>query len=215
MKSTNNRCLRGSTGERLKQLRIMNGFVRKMDLARHANVPIRALSLLEKGSTKNSRYLTQLAKALNTNIAYLLTGEHSIPSYTLLKPFAVAPLLHWHQVEKWIQGADMQQVHEKVQLYTIQHECHKALALRIEDDSMINDFKMGDIVIFDAEPKRLFKENDYILVLIEQSNVPIMRKYIVVNDQPFLKPLNPIYSTLPLDASVKVIGTLLAYQRSV
>jgi transcriptional regulator with XRE-family HTH domain len=72
-------------GSRVRQLREARGWS-QAELAAHLpNVKQQSIDQLEKGKVARPRFLPELAYALNTTVAWLLTGEESLSSAPLLE----------------------------------------------------------------------------------------------------------------------------------
>jgi len=61
-------------GSRIKQIRIVNGITQDQ-LAERAGITKQAISLLERGESKKTFYLVEIAAALGTTAEYLKTGK--------------------------------------------------------------------------------------------------------------------------------------------
>ncbi|WP_275790490.1 XRE family transcriptional regulator [Pararhizobium gei] len=85
-----------SLGARVKAKRLEMGWS-QMDLARRVGVSQQAINNLEGGQTNKSRYIAELARALDTTVDYLLDGDSSVPKQAA----SVEPtIIHFNDLPK-------------------------------------------------------------------------------------------------------------------
>ena len=96
---------------------------------------------------------------------------------------------------------------------------NKKFAIVVEDESMLPDFKPGDVAIVD--PTIQPEPGDFVVARFENENISTLRQYkpAGVNENGFdnieLAPTNEVWSSIYInsDSPGEVIGKVVSFQR--
>lgn len=211
----NNRCMR-DIGVQIRQRRTRLGWT-VQKLATLAEIDNGFLSKIETGKATGSwETYIKLAGALGVSVETLLTKKGNIEDAPL--DWRRIPVLSYAQAGRWAGGdgvPNSEDVRETV-MTDLEHP-PSTFAMRILDNSMEPDFRIGDIVVIDPTLKA--RAGDFVVAL-EESGVGMFLQYRkpTVNDQGVivyeLHPLNPIYEDLRSDRQrLTLLGVMVEHRR--
>lgn len=199
-------------GERLKQSRLKKGWSQQR-LAAASGASQQVINKLETGIVKASGYIVHLARALEVSPDWLQFGTVSpteINTYTSQQAIHLVPMITWSQMPSWRQMD--QAPSEFIPLFY--PATAQFFALRIYDEAMtamfgnVVSFREGDIIIVD--PDKTAKPKDYVIAVLPNQPLALLRQFQMVENQPSLKPLNPHYPSLSITDDVQLCGVVIA-----
>ncbi|MGX5834054.1 LexA family protein [Aeromonas piscicola] len=214
--------------ERIKARRTILGLTQEK-LAAKVGVTRVAVSHWERGEADpNGRYLNDLAAALGVTVDWLLTGsgdgpKQLIPGYHNVEPAVIhhgrrIPVLSYVQAGNWREMCEQATTFDGNVEYVSAGEeigpCGFGLWLR--GDSMLPQFKEGDLIIFD--PDEAPQPGDFV-VAKNGSDGATFKKYrprgIDENGQEVfeLVPLNDDYPSMHSDRQhIEIIGVMVEHR---
>ncbi len=122
------------------------------------------------------------------------------------------PLLTGQEIVNWIQKPNRSLLQRKVQYIKTNLKLNKhAFAMEVKNDFMESprglSFPCGCIVI--ADPELPLKNNNYIIICLENINAPFIRQIVQEGSRKYLKPLNPCYPIIELTTQNYMICGIL------
>lgn len=185
------------------------------ELAEKAGTTQQGIVSIESGRTKRPRNLLELARALQTDAAWLMDGgtfqtlaEVNTRKVPLISYVQAGALAHKSPIEAF-DGA-LEYIMTDLELSDF------AFALKVKGDSMEPDFKEGDVVIFDPEVQPYPGE---FVVAANDHHEATFKKYKPTGiglhgvDQFELTPLNPDYPVLrSTELPLRIIGTMVEHR---
>jgi len=196
--------------DRIKKRRLELGLT-QVELADIAGTTQQGIVSVESGRTKRPRYLHELAKALQCDPEYLLTGKEAgnvsfAGSYI---PGQRYPVLSKVQAGCW---------NEAVEAYTLKdidlwlesdaHIQGEAFWLEVDGDSMTAPVGLsipeGTFVLFDTG--RDPANGNLVIAKLTDSNEATFKKLIIDGGQRYLKGLNPAWPLVSINGNCRIIG---------
>lgn len=144
-------------------------------------------------------HLQESTSSYENNKVNLLTSHH------------VVPLLAWDMVKNWAETSDHYQPRSKEDLIpTLTVTGLQAFALRVVGDSMeaANGPSFCDGAIIIVDPDYTLTSGAFVVCGVDREKSPLFKQFIRDGDQCYLKPLNPRYPLIRLDASFKLYGVV-------
>lgn len=211
--------------DRLKKARKQSG-INQHELAQRIGVKQTSISDLERGKSKSTSFVTQMAHELGVSAMWLATGKGEMLERTVqAKPepsantsSVVQPIRYYrYPVVSSVQAgrfaecivpypAGMEDQHES----TDYEAKGAAFWLEVSGDSMTApagvspSIPAGTLVLVDtgieAEPGKL------VVAQLDKSNEATFKKLIVDGGQKYLKPLNPAYPLIPINGNCWILG---------
>jgi len=188
-------------------------------LAVKAGMSQQNVAWIEKGKSRETKYIVGIAKAFNIDPREL--SECQDITLLLKKiPKDHIPVLASNEIEEWIiNGAKNLNMDGEIRKFvknpvSYQQERKKIFALQVENDSMVStspgslSFTPGTILI--CEPMKKCNSGNYIIVKKNNESEPSFRKIIKDGDNLFIQPLNSIYQNLfqKLDENCSVLAVV-------
>ncbi|QGY29051.1 LexA family protein [Pantoea cypripedii] len=200
--------------DRVKSRRLELGLT-QTELAELAGTTQQGIVSIESGRTKRPRYILELAKALQTDVAWLQDGsafqtleQVSTRKIPLISYVQAGALSHQSPIEAFDGSFEYVMTDMDWSEYTF--------ALRIEGDSMEPDFKAGDIVVIDPEIEPAPGE---FVVASNGDHEATFKKYRPIGigmygvDSFELIPLNSDYPCLKsTEIPLKILGTMVEHR---
>lgn len=207
-------------GQRIKERR-KHLKLTQVDLARKMNgVSHAAISQWENDSTKpNAENLFELSIILNCDFSWLLRGnlkniKGSVAPYSPINEVRL-PIHDWSSLQELEKYNTQLVEHTGEYIMTEFKMSKKAFGLKIKDDSMVPEFKVGDIIIIDPDVSP--QAGEFVIAKYEENF--IFRKFKLDNDNFgelnnfVLVPLNNDYGKLySTNVKLKIIGTLIEHR---
>lgn len=201
-------------GERFKTARMEAGLSQKT-LGEILGVTAQNISKIEQGLVKHPSDIDKLSVILGKSKEYLLFGtpEHELKN--ILSAKKKIPVISWQQAINLDKLAlpltEIQGVKFMLNFHDFGEHC---FGLVIEDNIMSGhgspkSFMEGDVIVID--PKKEPENGKYVIYEEPGASKPGFKQYIVDGSRSFLKPINPQYPAIPVDASIKITGVVVAH----
>lgn len=201
-------------GDRVKSRRIELGLT-QTELAELAGTTQQGIVSIESGRTKRPRNILELAKALHTDVVWLMEGG----SFQTLEQINTRkiPLISYVQAGALCAGKPIEALDGNFEYVMTDIDWSEfTFALRIEGDSMEPDFKAGDIIVVDPEIDPAPGE---FVVASNGDHEATFKKYRPIGfgrngiDSFELVALNSDYPSLrSTDIPLKIIGTMVEHR---
>ncbi|RXA98543.1 MULTISPECIES: LexA family transcriptional regulator [Yersinia] len=202
-----------SLAERIKQRRLDLGLTQS-ELAELAGTTQQGIVSVETGRTKRPRYLHELAKALQCDPDYLLTGsEGSNVSFVgTHTPGYRYPVISSVQAGAWGEAIEAYSLKDiDLWLESDAHIQGDAFWLEVSGDSMTAPIGLsvpeGTFVLFDTG--REASNGNLVIAKMEDSNEATFKKLVIDGGQRYLKGLNPAWPLVPINGNCKIIGVAI------
>ena len=191
---------------RRKELRLS-----QVELSRRAGLSQTTIADIERGRNRKSRYLLQLAEALECSPEWLESGvgtmgrelASNISAGPVLR--GRVPVISWVQAGHAAEAIDLLQPGEGYDWIETDIPIHRhTFALRVNGDSMDPEFPAGTIVI--VEPEMEPNTGDYVIAKNGDGEATLK---MLMKDGPdwYLVPLNNRYPIKPL-SGYQIVGTV-------
>ena len=82
----------------------------------------------------------------------------------------------------------------------------QAFSLRVDGDSMEPEFPSGCVIFVEPQTEPL--SGDFVVVSLDDGHQATFKQLVLDGAQRYLKPLNPRYPIIPIDASARVCGVV-------
>lgn len=217
-------------GQRIKQERTAKGLTRKALAELTESMQISRINNYERGDrTPGPEEIKELARALEVSPAFLMCLSDDRQGKLKKSPGlgALIPVLDYIQAcdpAVCIEAMKNEGYSEKVDLIPVTAALSErigehAFALMVKDESMVPEFRVGDVLIVD--PGTVAKPGEYVVALVEGNTEVIVRKYkqltVSKNESEFeLIALNSDWANLCAEKGIKVliVGSLVSLNRS-
>lgn len=203
-----------SLANRVKTRRDALGLT-QTEAAEKAGIRQQSWASIEDGTTKKPRNIIGIAKALECDASWLMTGDniqslHEVNTRKL-------PLISYVQAGSLAHSVPITDCDGDFEyVLTDQNLSHHSFALKIEGDSMEPDFKSGDVIIIDPE---IEPHPGEFVVASNNDREATFKKYrpthIHANGSKHfeLVPLNSDYPTLNSEKMpLMIIGTMIEHR---
>lgn len=196
-----------SIGKRLKETRSKLDLSQK-DLAAISGVSQQTISNLESERNKGSVHAVKLAKALNVDPEWLVSGTPQAPRTTDASgapPAGQIPLLSWDQAADWplITGQPAKWVPSPDDIGP------NSYALDVSGDSMTSpgtpSIPSGATIIIDPETPA---QHGSLVIATLASGETVFRRLVIDGRSRYLEPLNPRYPMMEAPKDCQVIGSV-------
>lgn len=201
-------------GDRVKSRRIELGLT-QAELAELAGTTQQGIVSIESGRTKRPRNILEIAKALQTDVVWLMEGG-SFQTLAQINTRKI-PLISYVQAGALCAENPIEALDGNFEyVMTDMDWSEYTFALRIEGDSMEPDFKAGDIIVVDPEVEPTPGE---FVVASNGDHEATFKKYRPIGigmngiDSFELIPLNSDYPTLKsTEIPLKIVGTMVEHR---
>lgn len=218
-----------SLSQRIRASREYAGLTQK-ELADRVSISQTAVHKLECGRSQSSRRTVAISLACGVNPIWLETGqgdmlagiettsaiqgnkveESDVPYYrhSSSSVFRI-PVITWKDAGLINNPDDLPQKNTRnIWMPASRQLSRNAYALVVTGDSMENEFSEGDIIIVDP---LITPENKNFVIIRYAGEMEATFKQLVIDaGQRFLKPLNPRYPLIRMDASVEICGVVVS-----
>lgn len=203
-----------SLADRVKSRRNLLGLT-QTEAADKAGIRQQSWASIEDGKTKKPRNIISIAKALECDAGWLMTGDNIQPISEVNT--RKIPLISYVQAGNLAHSIPITDCDGSFEyILTDQDLSQDAFALRIQGDSMEPDFKSGDIVVIDPE---IAPNPGEFVVASNGDNEATFKKYrpthihIDGTEHFELVPLNDDYPILDSEkGSLIIIGTMIEHR---
>ena len=194
--------------ERIKKRRLQLDLT-QTEVAEAALTSQAALQKIESGITKNPRNLEKLAEALKTTPEFLRFGVGDMDNATVVASAGnYLPLISLVQAGAW---ADIQEVSPlDAELYPCPVKCSKqSFVVRVEGESMMPDFKSGDLLYVDPEAQA--ENGSYVIARLDDENQATFKQLIIDGNKKYLKALNPDWPNkfIEINGNCTIVGKVV------
>lgn len=217
-------------GQRIKRRR-EELLLDQVALAKRVGFSQPALSKLEDGKSERTRFLAELAKALNTSVEWLLTGKGEPSGQASQEPASnesdhnvenlpqsakAVPLISWVQAGAFCEAQDEYNVGDAEQWLScpVRHG-PRTYALRVRGESMRNpgskpSFEDGDIIFVD--PDLGANHKSLVITKLDESNEVTFKRLLIDGSSWFLEALNPSWPNriISIQKEAHICGVVIA-----
>ena len=204
-------------GERIAQKRRENNFSLR-ELARRLGVSPTTVTQWERDrNAPNGRNINDLAKLFNTTPTWILTGKDQNLSVNNVAEAPAQyntkslPVLSHVQAGAWTEALDYTTLGGEIEWEDAPKSASdRAFWLRVVGDSMTSatgtSITEGTLILVDPE---IPAENGKLVVAkLEGTDEATFKKLVIDAGMKFLKPLNPIYPTIPINGNCQIVGVV-------
>lgn len=204
-------------GERLKEAR-KKAQLSQVELAEKAGIKQATVSELERGASRSSGYIVQLANACGVSPEWLASGEESPDKQALFdsnvapapKLGGMAPLISWIQAGAFAESVI--ELNEDTEYYPRPlNASDQTFVLRVVGESMIDEYKPGTLIFVD--PERAATSGDDVVAALEGTGEATFKRFI---EDPatgkMLKALNSTWPNqfIPINGNCRIVGVVVA-----
>lgn len=163
--------------------------------------------------------LIKIAGVLRCGPEFLLNGFKASSSGIEIMPGlrqvdVPVPVLKWEELRNWKEikehfsmsisnGTPIETAAEGRQVIFTDNETAKYICARVEDEAMVSQnglpYSISPGMLVYADPSRPIKEGDIVLAFPEPSSRGVIRRYVLDNGKPVLKPLNNSFSRIEIN----------------
>ncbi|MGI2072152.1 LexA family protein [Shewanella baltica] len=122
------------------------------------------------------------------------------------------PVISYVQAGLWTEALEPCSVASSDEWYeTTERTGDNCFWLRVQGDSMTSpsgiSFPEGTLILIDAEKD--FQNGSFVVAKLTDINEATFKKLVIDAGQKFLRPLNTVYPTLPINGNCKIIGVVV------
>lgn len=157
----------------------------------------------KRGSYADTNLLVSIAHICQVTIDWILTGETALDSLSNI-PILTSPkaLLTWLKQNK----SDFYKRDKRVGFFLVDN----SMASRTINNNA--NFKSKDIIIISGN--KPVAPNNYVIATTPIKTSPILfRQLLLKKNKYLLKPLNKNYPIIPVEGSIKIVGTAVEQRR--
>jgi SOS-response transcriptional repressor LexA len=217
-----------SIGDRVRRAR-KHAKLTQEKLGKAVGLKQATISDLEKGDSRSSAYLAQIAHACGVDPYWLATGKGTMEpgtqdegaSYLVdsnVDPgpavTGLAPEISWVQAGSWTEVCYVEQDPDAVTWHPRVAGGDKTFVLRVVGDSMLPDYPPGRLIFIDPE-RSPENGDDVIAVLTETDEATFKRLVEEPGSGRMLKAINPAWhqTYIPINGNCRIIGVVVADMR--
>lgn len=224
-----------TVGERLRYARNMRGFSQEQ-LHDISGVKQGTISKLERGDSKRSTFIPQLAHALDCSPMWIAEGIGNPPTEipvgesrnefgyidtpdgTMVTDSVLVPLISWVQAgdfEEMSTPYEWDSAEKWVRCPEDNYDTH-TYALRVQGRSMEPEFNDGDVIFIDPGKVSHARNGSYVIVRMDDENTATFKELVIEGDRKYLKPLNPLWpsSVIEVNGNATIIGVVISRVKS-
>ena len=194
-------------------------------LARHLNVaPQRITDAIARGQIPDL-WIFRIAYEAGVRAEWLQTGRgaklhaarteviaESLKEYGL-PPTTIVPVLNWVQAGALRSTEDLYPYAGAAEEYlSVSVRGAHCFALRVRGDSMLPDFREGDMIVIDPDLQP--QSGDMVVAVIDGTGEATFKRYMKKKDGEVLMPLNPDYSPIVLQPEHRIVGKVVRLVRN-
>ncbi|WP_367399158.1 LexA family protein [Halomonas sp. FL8] len=211
-------------GDRVRRARKSAGLTQSQ-LGKVVGVRQATISELEKGESRSSAYLVQIAHACGVNPDWLATGRGDMHDTVPESPAPAAsnvregpsnirhvPEISWVQAGCWTEVSEYSLDLADVPHWPCPVSCsERTFALRVEGDSMAPYFVPGTIIFVDPEVMPISGKKVVAMLSDSDSEKATFKQFIEDGDQKMLKAMNPNWPQpyIPINGNCRIVGTVI------
>jgi|CXWL01.1.fsa_nt_gi SOS-response transcriptional repressor LexA len=146
------------------------------------------------------------------NPAHVSVAAESLADYGL-PPSALVPVLTWVQAGALRSAVDLYPYAGAAEEYiTVSLRGEHCFALRVRGDSMLPEFREGDMIVID--PDLSPRSGDFVVAVLDGTGEATFKRYQKKKDGEVLMPLNPDYMPIALQPEHRLVGKVIRLVRS-
>jgi len=213
-------------GSRVKQIREAKQ-LSQAQLAEKVGLSQTAIHLMEQRDSTSSKFLVELAKALNVSPEWLKTGKQTqeditqnrfsnvtIVSSDILEKRPEVPLLTWVSAGAWLQNHGSFTVTDAVRWLPCPVAHSKmTFALKVEGDSMTspypNDKSYPHGTLIYVDPEQQPYSGCRVVAFLVNEQAYTFKRYVEDMGKRYLKPINPSYESILITNDVEIVGVVI------
>tara|TARA_B110000196_G_scaffold233795_1_gene202241 strand:+ start:4619 stop:5239 length:621 start_codon:yes stop_codon:yes gene_type:complete len=199
-----------SIGKRVKERRKELDLT-QVKLSEMIGIAQQSLQRIEDGTTKTTKKINELAKALQCTPEFLQFGViENINSNVSPGPAikATAPLISWVQAGAWSEISEIKAY--DAERFMCPVNCSDlTFVLKVQGVSMEPKFHEGDLIFVDPEAECI--HGSYVVARLDDNNEATFKQLIIESGQKFLKAANPNWpeQLIPINGNCTLVGKVI------
>lgn len=154
----------------------------------------------------------QTGRGAKLHPAHVSVAAESLGGYGL-PPSALVPVLTWVQAGALRSAVDLYPYAGAAEEYTtVALRGEHCFALRVRGDSMLPEFREGDMIVVD--PDLSPRSGDFVVAVLDGTGEATFKRYQKKKDGEVLMPLNPDYVPIVLQSEHRLVGKVIRLIRS-
>jgi len=199
-----------SIGKRVKERRKELDLT-QVKLSEMIGIAQQSLQRIEDGTTKTTKKINELAKALQCTPEFLQFGViENINSNVSPGPAikATAPLISWVQAGAWSEISEIKAY--DAERFMCPVNCSDlTFVLKVQGVSMEPKFHEGDLIFVDPEAECI--HGSYVVARLDDNNEATFKQLIIESGHKFLKAANPNWpeQLIPINGNCTLVGKII------
>ena len=199
-----------SIGKRVKERRKELDLT-QVKLSEMIGIAQQSLQRIEDGTTKTTKKINELAKALQCTPEFLQFGViENINSNVSPGPTikATAPLISWVQAGAWSEISEIKAY--DAERFMCPVNCSDlTFVLKVQGISMEPKFDEGDLIFVDPEAECI--HGSYVVARLDDDNQATFKQLIIENGHKFLKAANPNWpeQLIAINGNCTLVGKVI------
>jgi len=199
-----------SIGKRVKERRKELDLT-QVKLSEMIGIAQQSLQRIEDGTTKTTKKINELAKALQCTPEFLQFGViENINSNVSPGPTikATAPLISWVQAGAWSEISEIKAY--DAERFMCPVNCSDlTFVLKVQGISMEPKFDEGDLIFVDPEAECI--HGSYVVARLDDDNQATFKQLIIEGGHKFLKAANPNWpeQLIPINGNCTLVGKVI------
>lgn len=192
--------------------------ISEAELARKINIPRATINRLVSGKTPDPRASTLniIASYFNVSVDQLLGIKPLFMNQNndlITNNHITIPILNWKDAKNSNDLVTTLKPDNHMEWISIDPSFDTAeFGLKLGGEAMWPLFQENTILVIST--KKEVKNRDFVITHIKKTDEIIFRQLIIENQYKFLKALNNIFPTLPLESNDKIIGTVIQTRKN-
>ena len=154
----------------------------------------------------------QTGHGAKLNPAHISVAAESLTDYAL-PPSALVPVLTWVQAGALRSAEDLYPYAGAAEDYVaVSLRGRHCFALRVRGESMLPDFREGDMIVVD--PDLAPRSGDFVVAVVDATGEATFKRYQKKKDGEVLMPLNPEYAPIVLQPGHRLVGKVVRLIRN-
>lgn len=169
---------------------------------------------LEGKSFPDTKRILKIAKKLNVDAQWLLTGLENINPSFITKElphenstlWIKVPILSWEEAGKWDILLPNIETNNRKWVWAATNISNQAYALIVNNDEMLPRYELNSILIIDPKYEPVHKHK--VIYLMKGEKQVTCKQLIIDGKKKYLKPHNPLYPASILTQNDKYCGVI-------
>lgn len=199
-----------SIGKRVKERRKELDLT-QVKLSEMIGIAQQSLQRIEDGTTKTTKKINELAKALQCTPEFLQFGvteniNNNVSPGPDIK--STVPLISWVQAGAWSEINEIRECDAERFMCPV-NASGKTFALRVQGVSMEPKFYEGDLIFVDPEAECI--HGSYVVARLDDDNHATFKQLIIESGHKFLKAANPNWpeQLIPINGNCTLVGKII------